>query len=110
VSEEPIFEEVKRDTGVDPDQLIFDRIVRNDYVNVLPGTVGEAYGSDMELTAVPIPGDRVLSAQDRCDRCGVRATTVASFGELELIFCNHHKAEQKDSLESKGWTVHASQE
>lgn len=109
MNEEQFFEEVKRDMGVDPDQLVFDRIVRDDYANLLRESSAGAYSSDMEMTAVPIPNERILNAEDRCDRCGARATTVATFGEMELLFCDHHTTEQKSGLEGKGWTVTSSE-
>lgn len=45
------------------------------------------------MTPTLIPADVAvpLTAADRCDRCGARATTRAVFDSgLELLFCGHH--------------------
>ena len=48
----------------------------------------------------------VLTAQDRCDRCGAAAQARGTKeGACELLFCRHHLNENKDSLEDKGWLV-----
>lgn len=47
-----------------------------------------------------------LRAHDRCDRCGARAYHVAhKTGYTELMFCNHHHAEFKDSLLDNYWLI-----
>ena len=42
-----------------------------------------------------------------CDRCGlyVRAAIAAVNGALELTFCAHHAARNKDALEAQGFTL-----
>lgn len=45
----------------------------------------------MTPTLVPAHLSEPLTALDRCDRCGARATTRARFAAGgELLFCNHH--------------------
>jgi hypothetical protein len=45
----------------------------------------------MTPTLVPAHLSEPLSAADRCDRCGARATTRARFESgSELLFCGHH--------------------
>ncbi len=110
MSSEPLYEQTKRTLGVDPDQIAFDGIVRNDYTNHLPEPVSEAYGLDMELTKTPIPAESsvsTLTAQDRCDRCAAAARfrAILEGTDFELLFCNHHKVEQAESLVSKGWKI-----
>ena len=41
-------------------------------------------------TLVPAHLSEPLTAADRCDRCGARATTRARFAAGELLFCGHH--------------------
>jgi hypothetical protein len=43
------------------------------------------------MTTTPTIDARVLTATDRCDRCGAQAyvRTVLESG-FELLFCNHH--------------------
>ena len=42
--------------------------------------------------------DRVLTAQDRCDKCSAAAKVVASFLSGELLFCGHHAREAGTKL------------
>ncbi len=46
-----------------------------------------------------------LTAQDRCDRCGAQARHLARKGELEILFCNHHKVEHDPALATDGWII-----
>jgi hypothetical protein len=40
-----------------------------------------------------------LTAADRCDRCGARATTrVVLAGGSDLVFCGHHSRRYDDAL------------
>ena len=40
-----------------------------------------------------------LTAADRCDRCGARATTrVVLAGGTDLVFCGHHTRRYDDAL------------
>jgi hypothetical protein len=40
----------------------------------------------------------VLTAADRCDRCGARAVHRYLFAAGELLLCAHHQAEHRDRL------------
>lgn len=45
----------------------------------------------MTPTLIPASPAALLTAADRCDRCGARATTrVLLDGGSELLFCGHH--------------------
>ncbi len=45
----------------------------------------------MTPTLIPDTAVAVLTAADRCDRCGARATArVTLTGGGELFFCGHH--------------------
>jgi hypothetical protein len=45
----------------------------------------------MTPTLVPAHLQEPLTADDRCDRCGARATTRVHFETgSELLFCGHH--------------------
>ena len=48
-----------------------------------------------------------FSAQDRCDRCGAQAYSLAQREDLasELLFCLHHRKSNYDRLLSDGWTI-----
>lgn len=48
-----------------------------------------------------------LSAQDRCDRCGAQAYTIASRADVpsDLLFCKHHTRDVEPALLEQGWTV-----
>lgn len=42
----------------------------------------------------------VLTGFDRCDRCGAQAyIRVELYSGLDLVFCGHHFAENRDVLE-----------
>lgn len=48
-------------------------------------------GLGMTPTLIPADLSVPLTAADRCDRCGARATARATFGGgSELLFCGHH--------------------
>ncbi len=49
--------------------------------------------------------DEIFSptAADRCDKCGARAYTRASKGDLSLLFCPHDRNKFYDSLLTDGW-------
>jgi hypothetical protein len=51
------------------------------------------------MTETPAP---VLTAQDRCDRCGAQAHVLYDNG---LLFCAHHNREHAPALVAKGATV-----
>jgi hypothetical protein len=45
----------------------------------------------------------ILTAKDRCDRCGARAYFKATLPGLpSLLFCAHHGLEHKSKLEANG--------
>jgi hypothetical protein len=56
----------------------------------------------MQATTVERPK---LNAQDRCDRCGAQAKTVASKGKLEILFCDHHTNKYREQLTKQGWQL-----
>ena len=41
----------------------------------------------------------LMTAVDRCDRCGARAMVLAVLGGGELLFCNHHARKHRAGLE-----------
>jgi hypothetical protein len=49
----------------------------------------------------------VLSAVDRCDRCGAQAyVRVELAGGAELLFCAHHARQHEDKLRAIAVTIH----
>lgn len=40
----------------------------------------------------------VLSATDRCDRCGAEALAWVNLISGDLLFCGHHYADHEDAL------------
>lgn len=48
-----------------------------------------------------------FTAEDRCDRCGAQAYTMAQHEDMasELLFCLHHAREHRNDLVDEGWTV-----
>ena len=53
----------------------------------------------MTPTLIPDTIAAVLTAADRCDRCGARATArVTLTGGGELFFCGHHTRRYDDAL------------
>lgn len=47
-----------------------------------------------------------FTANDRCDRCGAQAYTMASKeGFSELLFCAHHRREFFDALYNDDWVI-----
>ena len=46
-----------------------------------------------------------FNAQDRCDRCGAQACTIAAKDSGELLFCAHHSREVRQKLFDDGWTI-----
>lgn len=47
-----------------------------------------------------------FTADDRCDRCGAQAYTLARHEDFgELMFCLHHRKETVDTLMDTGWLV-----
>ena len=61
-------------------------------------------------TTTPIPNNvigPVLTATDRCDRCGSQAYVRATMPNgAELLFCNHHNHEHRTALQVVGATFH----
>lgn len=96
MSDEPVFEETKRELEFDPEMSGLETSVQ--------GEAAVTYASDMETATETI----TFNAQERCDRCGAQALARASHeGLSDLLFCKHHVNEQRDGLTSKGWTIHA---
>lgn len=53
----------------------------------------------MTPTLIPDTIAAVLTAADRCDRCGARAATRATLsGGGELFFCGHHTRAYDEKL------------
>jgi len=53
----------------------------------------------MTPTLIPVSPTAPLTAADRCDRCGARATTRVLFdGGAELLFCAHHARKYDTAL------------
>lgn len=53
----------------------------------------------------------VLTAEDRCDRCGAAAVVRAVLPTGgELLFCGHHAREHSSRLEELAATLHDSRE
>ena len=48
---------------------------------------------------------RVLTANDRCDKCGAAAKVVATFLNGELLFCGHDARFVRKSLLEKSATI-----
>ena len=42
------------------------------------------------MSVKEVTTERVLTLQDRCDKCGAAAKVVATFAHGELLFCGHH--------------------
>lgn len=49
-----------------------------------------------EVAAPPV--ESILTAADRCDRCGAQAQVVVRLNAGELIFCAHHHREYAPAL------------
>ena len=106
VSEE-IYESVKRLYGYDPEAAQFERIVVGDSVRE---QAEEPYAMSMETTLpvadAEVLAPLVLTAADRCVRCGAQAYTNAEhIDHGELLFCAHHGREHKEKLVATGWLV-----
>lgn len=41
----------------------------------------------------------ILTAQDRCDRCGAQAYLKVTLQGGELLFCAHHAREHRDKID-----------
>lgn len=55
---------------------------------------------------VTLASTRVLTAEDRCDRCSARALLRAEFASGELHFCGHHARETGYTLLLKAKNVY----
>lgn len=54
----------------------------------------------------PLPEAPVLTANDRCDRCGAQAWVLfLHTGGHDLLFCNHHFNEHESKLVGQGTVV-----
>jgi len=55
--------------------------------------------NEADVTTAVAPAAHVLSAEDRCDRCGAQAyLRVELHTGGELLFCAHHAREHGDKL------------
>lgn len=56
---------------------------------------------------MPVKEDqkRILTLQDRCDRCGAQAFILAKGMQGELYFCGHHYNKTKDAINSWAFEV-----
>ncbi len=55
--------------------------------------------NEADVTTAVAPAAHVLSAEDRCDRCGAQAyLRVELHAGGELLFCAHHAREHGDKL------------
>ena len=53
----------------------------------------------MTPTLIPDTVAAILTAADRCDRCGARAASRVTFiGGGELFFCGHHTRRYDEAL------------
>lgn len=105
MTDEPLYNQVKKDTGIDPDKIITDGMARD---------ADLAYAGDMETTAETIaeetveleeePG-RVLTRHDRCDMCRAEAKGYATKNDSELLFCGHHLRDYTENLTKQGFEV-----
>ena len=62
--------------------------------------------NEADVTTATAPTQAVLTAGDRCDRCGAQAylrVELTSGGEL--LFCAHHAREHGDKLRAVAATV-----
>lgn len=47
-----------------------------------------------------------FTAEDRCDRCGAQAYTLAKNENCgELLFCLHHRRQHVNALLDEGWEI-----
>jgi len=52
----------------------------------------------------------ILSAADRCDRCGAQARVRVVLASGELLFCAHHAKAYEPSLRTSALTWHDERE
>jgi hypothetical protein len=63
-------------------------------------------GSATVMTALDKTRARVLTAEDRCDRCAARAVVeTVMMGGGSLLWCGHHFGRYEDSLDALGAAV-----
>jgi ribosomal protein L37E len=49
----------------------------------------------------------ILTAGDRCDRCGAQAYVVAVLNQgADLLFCGHHARQYEDKLREVAVAIH----
>ena len=57
--------------------------------------------------STPVIDDRILSASDRCDRCGAQAYLRVTLNSgSELLFCAHHARAHEDKLRQVALRIH----
>jgi hypothetical protein len=79
--------------------------------NLCPtGYVGpdtDEHRNEADVTTATAPSQAVLTAGDRCDRCGAQAyLRVELQAGGELLFCAHHAREHGEKLREVAATVH----
>jgi hypothetical protein len=52
----------------------------------------------MEVAMTSLTQHTMLTADDRCDRCGAQAYVQAELAAGELLFCAHHAREYHEHL------------
>jgi len=63
--------------------------------------------NEADVTTATAPSQAVLTAGDRCDRCGAQAyLRVELQTGGELLFCAHHAREHGEKLREVAATVH----
>ena len=63
--------------------------------------------NEADVTTVTAPSQAVLTAGDRCDRCGAQAyLRVELQTGGELLFCAHHAREHGEKLREIAANVH----
>jgi hypothetical protein len=63
--------------------------------------------NEADVTTATAPSQAVLTAGDRCDRCGAQAYLRVEINTGgELLFCAHHAREHGEKLREVAATVH----
>ena len=76
-------------------------------VKVMSGSKFWAKGAERPQESDKSDGAQVLTAADRCDRCGARAyVRVLLPNFLELLFCAHHNRQYASELMKIAVEIH----
>lgn len=54
---------------------------------------------------IPMETLAILTAADRCDRCGAQAYVQVEHDTATLMLCAHHQREHGDALFAEGWVL-----